>query len=191
MPLGPKMQKKKRGGECSWGVPLWLSGLRIQCCHCCGMGLIPGPRTSTYHKCSQKGKGEKKNALGLASLAPPDFLSCPSFNKRQVRFNIKFRVVVRQQGWRNSLLPFCIVFIFCFNALPSPPYLIGRGSHHMSASSYGKNKKGKTPQSFGVFHWYFIYVCTYACMHPLHPHHADPAHAIAVTWVIAVTMPDP
>ena len=47
----------------------------------------------------------------------------------------------------------------------------------MSASSYGKNKKGKTPQSFGVFHWYFIYVCTYACMHPLHPHHADPAHA--------------
>ena len=20
------------------GVPMWLSGLRIQCCHCCGLG---------------------------------------------------------------------------------------------------------------------------------------------------------
>ena len=32
------------------GVPLWLSGLGIQCCHCSGsgycssIGLIPGPR---------------------------------------------------------------------------------------------------------------------------------------------------
>ena len=26
------------------GVPWWwLSGLRIQHCHCCGIGLIPGP----------------------------------------------------------------------------------------------------------------------------------------------------
>ena len=24
------------------GVPWWLSGLRSQCCHCCGSGLIPG-----------------------------------------------------------------------------------------------------------------------------------------------------
>ena len=30
-----------------WGVLKWLSGLRIQCCHCSGhcygVGLIPGP----------------------------------------------------------------------------------------------------------------------------------------------------
>ena len=27
------------------GVLWWLIGLKIQCCHCCGMGSIPGPRT--------------------------------------------------------------------------------------------------------------------------------------------------
>lgn len=25
------------------GIPSWLSGLRILCCHCYGTGLIPGP----------------------------------------------------------------------------------------------------------------------------------------------------
>ena len=29
----------------SFGVPWWLSRLRIQHCHCCGMGLIPGSGT--------------------------------------------------------------------------------------------------------------------------------------------------
>ena len=47
------------------GVPLWLSGLRIWCCHCCGWGhccgldLIPGMGTSTCHGCGQKGKRKK------------------------------------------------------------------------------------------------------------------------------------
>ena len=42
------------------GVFLCCSGLRTlhcHCCnlgHCCGLGLIPGPGTSTHHKCSQK-----------------------------------------------------------------------------------------------------------------------------------------
>ena len=41
------------------GIPWWLSGLRIQCCHCYGLGgcsgtsLIPGPGTSMCHRCSQ------------------------------------------------------------------------------------------------------------------------------------------
>ena len=41
-------------------VLLWNTGLRIQCCHCSslghchGAGLIPGPGTSTYLRCSQK-----------------------------------------------------------------------------------------------------------------------------------------
>ena len=44
-----------------WGVPMWLSGLRIQCCHCCvldhcwGTGLIPGLTQWVniwhYHSC--------------------------------------------------------------------------------------------------------------------------------------------
>ena len=29
-------------------VPLWLSGLRIWCYHCCGMGLIDGLGTSIH-----------------------------------------------------------------------------------------------------------------------------------------------
>ena len=42
------------------GVPLWHHGLRIQHCHCSGsgqchgMGLIPGPKTSTCCRLGQK-----------------------------------------------------------------------------------------------------------------------------------------
>ena len=32
------------------GVPSWFSGLRIQGCHCCGMGLIPGLGTSACRR---------------------------------------------------------------------------------------------------------------------------------------------
>ena len=44
------------------GYGSWLSGLRH--CHCnslgcyCGMALIPGPGTSTCHRCSQKMKNK-------------------------------------------------------------------------------------------------------------------------------------
>ena len=41
------------------GVPQWLSGLRIQCCHCCGAGLIPGLGTSASCGCRQKKKKKK------------------------------------------------------------------------------------------------------------------------------------
>ena len=30
-------------------------------CHCCGLGLIPGPGTSKCHGCSQKKKKKKWN----------------------------------------------------------------------------------------------------------------------------------
>lgn len=39
---------------------MWLSGLKIQSCHCSGsgccpgVGLVPGPKTSTCHGCGQK-----------------------------------------------------------------------------------------------------------------------------------------
>ena len=47
------------------GVSMWLSGLRIQCCHCCGLsyccgvGLNPGPGISTCHGCSQNKQNSK------------------------------------------------------------------------------------------------------------------------------------
>ena len=56
------------------GVAQWLSGLGIWCYHCydsdcwCGMGLIPGPRTSACHGHSQKihkiKEGRKKGSEG-------------------------------------------------------------------------------------------------------------------------------
>ena len=52
------------------GVPWCLSGLRIQCCHCCGWGkccdtgLIPGPGTSACCRCGQK-KTKKKNVFRI------------------------------------------------------------------------------------------------------------------------------
>ena len=54
---------------CRTGVPWWLSRLRVQRCHCyglgslCGMGLVLGPGTSTCHGHDRLKKSEK-NAVG-------------------------------------------------------------------------------------------------------------------------------
>ena len=57
------------------GVPQWLNGLWIQCCHFCGLGqfhgvcLIPGPGTSLCHRYSKKKKKkEKKKKTRWTSL---------------------------------------------------------------------------------------------------------------------------
>ena len=42
------------------GDPSWLSGLRIQCCHCCDTGLIPGPGNYTCCKVQPKTKKERE-----------------------------------------------------------------------------------------------------------------------------------
>lgn len=54
------------------GVPWWFSGLRIWYCqchggsgHCCGISLIPGPRTSACH-----GHGKKIKKLWWKILCP-------------------------------------------------------------------------------------------------------------------------
>ena len=55
----------------SYGVLMWLSGLRIWfslCCdldHCCGSGLISGPETSTCHG---RGRKEENSYTPLISL---------------------------------------------------------------------------------------------------------------------------
>ena len=43
------------------GVPLWLSRLRIQCCHCCGASSIPGWGTLHVRGTAKKKKKKKKN----------------------------------------------------------------------------------------------------------------------------------
>ena len=48
------------------GVPLWLSGLRIQSCHCSGLGHCPGPGTSTCRRLGQ----EKKKGILICSWPP-------------------------------------------------------------------------------------------------------------------------
>ena len=54
----------------SFGVPQWLSGLRIWCCYCWGEGSIPGTRISACH-----GHGLKKN---LSSKQTFFFLAAPA-----------------------------------------------------------------------------------------------------------------
>ena len=44
------------------GIPWWLSRLRSQPCHCCGMGSIPGLGTSAFKK--KKRKKERKEMEG-------------------------------------------------------------------------------------------------------------------------------
>ena len=56
-------------------VPLWHSGLRIQHCHCsgldhcCGPGSLPGPRTSTC--CRQSQKKKKSSSVLVPHPHPP------------------------------------------------------------------------------------------------------------------------
>ena len=67
--IGEALAKVHTGGNCNVsikGVPLWLSRLKIQHCHCCdsgyccGVGSVPGPRTSAYCGYSQKEEKKKK-----------------------------------------------------------------------------------------------------------------------------------
>ena len=57
-----------------YGVPWWLSRLRIQCCHWCGSdgycgaGSVPGLGTSTCHGCGWKKKRERNNRFTLCLL---------------------------------------------------------------------------------------------------------------------------
>ena len=55
-----KTKKEKKKKKANLEVPWWYSSLRIQACHCCGLGLIPGPRTSSCCRCGQKKKKKKK-----------------------------------------------------------------------------------------------------------------------------------
>ena len=50
----------KRGTEAKLRVLWWLRGLRIQRCHCCAAGWIPGLRTFTLHA---HGKQKKQSWL--------------------------------------------------------------------------------------------------------------------------------
>ena len=57
------------------GIPWWLSGLRTQHCHCCGMGSILCPGTSPCCECSQKKK--KKKVKSPVSDIKEDILTLP------------------------------------------------------------------------------------------------------------------
>ena len=62
-PLNPSAQDKmKIEIRDSWSA----HQLRFQCCHCYGMGSIPGPGTSESHGCGQK--KEMRDSSGLFDL---------------------------------------------------------------------------------------------------------------------------
>ena len=50
------------------GVPLWLNRLRIQHCHCCGVGSIPGK--GTPHAPGPDKKKKKRKNLESSYLKP-------------------------------------------------------------------------------------------------------------------------
>ena len=60
----------------SWGAPWWLSGLRIQHCHCCGTGSIPG-----LGNLQIRGKKKKKAA---------PLIRFPSFLQGLLHFRCSF-----------------------------------------------------------------------------------------------------
>ena len=52
--------EKHREKEIIFRVLWWLSELKIQLCHCCGMGLIPGPGIACHGHGKKKKKKKKK-----------------------------------------------------------------------------------------------------------------------------------
>ena len=78
------------------GVPWWLSWLRIQCHHCCGLGLIPGLGTYTFpvlptkqinEAKKYKESLEEKNVIAVTHIntSPP---SQQRNHKSQLKWNI-------------------------------------------------------------------------------------------------------
>ena len=68
----PRMLCKKL----SCGVPWWVSRLRIQHCHCCGMGSVPGLGTSVGHGCSKKKKERKRKKETKKPSCVQDRICC-------------------------------------------------------------------------------------------------------------------
>ena len=52
------------------GVPWWLSGLGIWCCHCCGVGSVPGFETSTCYRGGKKPNQSKWNKTNKQTKNP-------------------------------------------------------------------------------------------------------------------------
>ena len=79
-------QKLGKREEPRIGDPLWLSGLRIQHCHCnglgycCGMGLIPGLGTSACPRYGQK-KSPKLEIHSGTKVSHKDINSILSYHE--------------------------------------------------------------------------------------------------------------
>ena len=51
----PSIQRVPIVAQQMWARSLaLLTGLRIWCCHCCGVGSVPGPGASTWCRCGEK-----------------------------------------------------------------------------------------------------------------------------------------
>ena len=60
--LSEKLSRKKVfKSKQDLGIPWWLSGLRIQCCHCYGIGSIPGLGTFAWCGHGQKTQKSKRD----------------------------------------------------------------------------------------------------------------------------------
>ena len=106
------------------GVPLWLSGVRIQRCHSCGSGLIPGPGISTCHGHSQKESWPEdlhcelpvgdffisRALITIYMLMPSEFVSVihlpwVQYFYTQLAFTPPFRFLIQIQTWTEPNLP--------------------------------------------------------------------------------------
>ena len=98
--------------EACAGVPLWLSWLRIQCCHCyssghsCGADLNPSLRTSTCCGCSQTNKqtNKQKRAHTLCDLHY-NLPSTPHLLLYQDTMSLVFQEDGLPCGFSNHTLP--------------------------------------------------------------------------------------
>ena len=94
--------KRKRGAA------LWCSGLRIQHCHCSGvghchgMGLIPGLGTSTCYRCGKKKL--KKRRIRIAVFDQPKHWGIKCLFLRAFKIIFRFIIII--------FLSF-VVFFFC------------------------------------------------------------------------------
>ena len=89
-----------------WGVLLWCSRWRIRCCHCCGLGSVPGLGTSTCCTCSQKETNEQMR-MDLISVL---FHGQIQFNNRPLIMRVN--IYTAPFGYQTTMLP--LVLKKCF-----------------------------------------------------------------------------
>ena len=98
--LNHKSRLKKRLGNTTLGVPWWLSRLKVQRCHHCGLGSFPDLGPPTCHRCGQKRKKQSQEHCRQKEITSSLLMRGEGRGMRLDRcVKKKKRAVIFRRGW--------------------------------------------------------------------------------------------